>query len=441
MYKKHFLLMVLCSSAGLFATDGAPTEKPSSVMKKEEALSLLRLSEADAANMLKIDAAFRSASMLYHPDRQADKSAAEKVEADQKFKKITAAKDKLIELMDESTPFDVDAFGDRANYHRSLKDLMAQRKIKAALAANAADKTEEDEAQKRALRALRGAAVKEYNNDWKAKGYFERLKHMHAEDEHDIFASQNEELKTQPRSHIQKMTDFQPSLIADAVDLATFTSPDAKTFGVGTALSAATRIADALYGRPAVRNTLTRRQRDMMYRAKNTDKPEDDQFVGPDKASDYREAKYTYGGQAVAGNLGYAEQTWIQPLIGAAEHGYTAFNAPAIIAYNKYLAENKDKAQVKEYMKVWKSKRSRVWLMMLIEAALKSGAFLAHAKRDTDPNVAFPVVGEVNTIKMANTLAALGALTGMARRAYGGIVKADHVGNAQDHAMLTARIS
>jgi len=285
----------------------------------------------------------------------------------------------------------------------------------------------------RDARAKRSRTRAAANKAWIPLTMDERLKRMREEEEPDLSLNDPEKKK---RTTLSKVLDFQPQIALDAADLATFTSTDGRLLGLGSALSTVGRYADVFKGSELVRDARTEKQHDIVARRDHPVSDGNPEFSRISEASpaEFKDASALTGIQRVARGFGSADRQWGQGLITAVEQANTAFNAETILAYNKYLAEHKDEVAAKEYMKDWRKRRRRAWIMMALEAALKSGAVLAHTRRESDPNVSPPSEKDAGTVKGANALAASGALIGLLRKAYGAYIKNEHISQAQAHA-------
>lgn len=293
-----------------------------------------------------------------------------------------------------------------------------------------------------------------YTDIENAKAFYKAKKEYapYRKDEKEERAFNNRFKKSKPATFFNRLDahGVNPSILGDLVDLHTFTSSNAATVGAGAALSAVGRTADSFYGSGAISNSLTRKEEQVLNRGVFGENAynggpgahtEVETIHNPDgtvtkinEADRYAAAESAYAGRQVASGISLFERQLAQPITGIVEHGYAALNGKALIAYNKWLANNKDNPDVQKYMKRLRNRKRVIMALMAFETALKSGAHWAHAGRNTHPGYQNPTAEEADRVKRANMMAMAGALLGLTRRAGGAYIKYKHISRAEDHA-------
>jgi|GEM_PF-6999747 len=246
--------------------------------------------------------------------------------------------------------------------------------------------------------------------------------------------------KSTPRKYFERADAFgvNTGILGDVADVLSFDSQNAKLMAAGAAASVAGRSADALYGRGAMSNSKTLEQERRLNRglfgetefnAEPTLPP-----AGENTEKAYKKADRRYGADHVSAGVSMLERQVAQPVLALYDHTNVALNAKATLAYNKFLAQNKNKPAVQKYLRRLRAKKGAIFAMMALETFLKSGAHWAHTRRETDPAVENPTKKDSKVVSNANTMAALGAAVGLARRGLTTYVKHKHVSAANDHA-------
>jgi len=246
--------------------------------------------------------------------------------------------------------------------------------------------------------------------------------------------------KSTPRKYFERADAFgvNTGILGDVADVLSFDSQNAKVMAAGAAASIAGRSADALYGRGAMSNSKTLEQERRLNRglfgetefnAEPTPPP-----AGENTEKAYKKADRRYEADQVSAGVSMLERQVAQPVLALYDHTNVALNAKATLAYNKFLAQNKNKPAVQKYLRRLRAKKGAIFAMMALETFLKSGAHWAHTRRETDPVVENPTKKDSKVVSNANTMAALGAAVGLARRGLTTYVKHKHVSAANDHA-------
>jgi hypothetical protein len=246
--------------------------------------------------------------------------------------------------------------------------------------------------------------------------------------------------KSTPRKYFERADAFgvNTGILGDVADVLSFDSQNAKVMAAGAAASVAGRSADALYGRGAMSNSKTLEQERRLNRglfgetefnAEPTPPP-----AGENTEKAYKKADRRYEADQVSAGVSMLERQVAQPVLALYDHTNVALNAKATLAYNKFLAQNKNKPVVQKYLRRLRAKKGAIFAMMALETFLKSGAHWAHTRRETDPVVENPTKKDSKVVSNANTMAALGAAVGIARRGLTTYVKHKHVSAANDHA-------
>ncbi|MEI7580198.1 MAG: hypothetical protein WCJ17_00200 [bacterium] len=246
--------------------------------------------------------------------------------------------------------------------------------------------------------------------------------------------------KSTPRKYFERADAFgvNTGILGDVADVLSFDSQNAKVMAAGAAASVAGRSADAFYGRGAMSNSKTLEQERRLNRglfgetefnAEPTPPP-----AGENTEKAYKKADRRYEADQVSAGVSMLERQVAQPVLALYDHTNVALNAKATLAYNKFLAQNKNKPAVQKYLRRLRAKKGAIFAMMALETFLKSGAHWAHTRRETDPVVENPTKKDSKVVSNANTMAALGAAVGIARRGLTTYVKHKHVSAANDHA-------
>jgi len=232
------------------------------------------------------------------------------------------------------------------------------------------------------------------------------------------------------------------ALLGDAVDLATMTSTKAGVLGAGIGLSAAGRLADSVGGQHPVYTPATHEEDETVARFAKAGKGLKDvsaensfehaRQVQEDKVAYPRAAHQVAKGDLV-GNLATFQQRLAQPGLTLLEHGMRAFNFNTILAFNRYLAANKHKPEVKKYLKSLRNKRIALGVMLGLESALKAGSWWQHARRASFPRNGAADADDATRIERGNMLTAGAVLLNLVRQGYSAYVKHGHTSKAQEH--------
>ena len=245
--------------------------------------------------------------------------------------------------------------------------------------------------------------------------------------------------KSTPRKYFERADAFgvNTGILGDVADVLSFDSQNAKVMAAGAAASVAGRSADALYGRGAISNSKTLEQERRLNRGRfgetefNADPTPP---IGENTEKAYKKAERRYEADQVSAGVSMLERQVAQPVLGLYDHTNVALNAKATLAYNKFLAQNKNKPAVQKDLRRLRAKKGAIFAMMALETFLKLGAHWTHTRRETDPAVENPTKKDSKVVSNANTMAALGAAVGLARRGLTTYVKHKHVSAANDHA-------
>jgi hypothetical protein len=245
--------------------------------------------------------------------------------------------------------------------------------------------------------------------------------------------------KSTPRKYFERADAFgvNTGILGDVADVLSFDSQNAKVMAAGAAASVAGRSADALYGRGAISNSKTLEQERRLNRGlfgETEFNAEPTPPIGENTEKAYKKAERRYEADQVSAGVSMLERQVAQPVLGLYDHTNVALNAKATLAYNKFLAQNKNKPAVQKYLRRLRAKKGAIFAMMALETFLKSGAHWTHTRRKTDPAVENPTKKDSKVVSNANTMAALGAAVGLARRGLTTYVKHKHVSAANDHA-------
>jgi hypothetical protein len=254
--------------------------------------------------------------------------------------------------------------------------------------------------------------------------------------------------KSTPRKYFDRADAFgvNPGLLGDVADVLTFDSSNPVLMAAGAAASVTGKTADAFYGRGAVGNSRTLEQEQRLnqglygqseFNLSPSQPGAPARPVPSNQERLYEKADMRLDADRFSQGISFFERQVAQPALGLYDHMNMAVNAKATLAYNKFLALNKDKPAVRKYMRRLRLKKGVIFAMMAIENILKASAFWSHTRRRTDPALENPDKADAKVVSNSNMLAALGAAVGLARRGFTTYVKHTHVSAANDHADAT----
>jgi len=232
-------------------------------------------------------------------------------------------------------------------------------------------------------------------------------------------------------------------VLGEAAHLATLTSTSPALLGAGIAASVAGSGADAWWGRSPVHGALTAREGQELLRAEHPgisdslpSAPADGleaRFSGATKGA-FEEADASYGNKAAAKILTRFERNIVAPVAATTKGLYAALNADRVLAFNKYLAHNKENPKVQKYLRWLKKYRIGAGAAMGAKVLLTILAAWTHARRTTHPLYTVPTAGEKSTIYNANTFAMLGGLAGLVGQGLSARATVKHVSKANKYA-------
>lgn len=245
-----------------------------------------------------------------------------------------------------------------------------------------------------------------------------------------------------------------PSLLADAADLALFTSGSANKIRAGSALSGLGRIGGGVLDRSFVHEGRSKAELFANHSLPGVKRKEYNKAIPAEFAPDATDGHVTEDIQVRGGDKDayrFASNTLetlgriSQPVTALTDSGYSLLNASDMAAYNRYLASKPTDKKEAKYARSLRNKKRMLATLMALEALLGSSKYWAYTQRKTDPSKSYvpdAVLHSNNNdaqwVTRSNKLAGAGAATALLRRIMMNIVKANHIERAKEYANMEA---